>query len=247
MKGRRERKKRGRERVEKVRPIYHGQIAQTGSGGALFHLAVRPWRPWDRRDHRKSCSLPCQGRAGPHTAGAQGATLSEKEAPRKAEGTEPRGTEGWEPVGGSGWVGLDPSPVSTQPPFLAWPEPPLPLTGLLPAVEALGCCKDHWTDGRWHNVRWACVLVPWTQPGFDSPSCSPVPPQLPVPTPLLSELPQPVTGLPASPSLPGCPPFPSGAWPLCLFWKQPCPLSLSLITAQGLFSWDRTLPAPCQH
>ena len=49
MKGRRERKKRGRERVEKVRPLYHGQIAQTGSGGAPFHLAVRPWRPWDRR------------------------------------------------------------------------------------------------------------------------------------------------------------------------------------------------------
>ena len=72
MKGRRERKKRGRERVEKVRPIYHGQRAQTGHGGALFHLAVRPWRPWDRRGCRKSRSLPCWGWAGPHRAGAQG-------------------------------------------------------------------------------------------------------------------------------------------------------------------------------
>ena len=58
MKGRRQRKKRGRERVEKVRPIYRGQRAQTGHGGALFHLAVRPWRPRDHRGRRKSCSLP---------------------------------------------------------------------------------------------------------------------------------------------------------------------------------------------
>lgn len=214
MKGRRERKKRGRERVEKVRPIYHGQIAQTGSGGALFHLAVRPWRPWDRRDHRKSCSLPCQGRAGPHTAGARGATLSEKEAPRKAEGPEPRGTEGWEPVGGSGWVGLDPSPVSTQPPFLAWPKPTLPLTGLPPAVEALGCCKDPWMDGRWHSVGWACVLVPWTHslastrlpapqrlpsscphaPPLRAASACDWPPCLPLPT-RLPTIPSPVPGL----------------------------------------------------
>ena len=49
---------RGRERVEKVRPIYRGQRAQTGHGGALFHLAVRPWRPRDHRGRRKSCSLP---------------------------------------------------------------------------------------------------------------------------------------------------------------------------------------------
>ena len=48
----------GRERVEKVRPIYRGQRAQTGHGGALFHLAVRPWRPRDHRGRRKSCSLP---------------------------------------------------------------------------------------------------------------------------------------------------------------------------------------------
>ena len=48
----------GEERVEKVRPIYRGQRAQTGHGGALFHLAVRPWRPRDHRGRRKSCSLP---------------------------------------------------------------------------------------------------------------------------------------------------------------------------------------------
>ena len=64
---------RGRERVEKVRPIHHGQRAQTGHGGALLPLAVRPWRPRDHRNHRKWHLLLCQSLARPCTAGAQGA------------------------------------------------------------------------------------------------------------------------------------------------------------------------------
>lgn len=62
------------------------------------------------------------------------------------------GACGWVKVGGSG-----PQPSKQAVPLPAWPEPTLPLLGLPPAVEARGCCKDHWTDG-W-GIR---VLVPWT-------------------------------------------------------------------------------------
>lgn len=89
---------------------------------------------------------PCRGWAGPHRAGAQGAAQVRRRPPGglKAQSTEvlQAGACGWVRVGGSG-----PQPSEHTAPIPAWPEPTLPLLGLPPATEALGCCRDHWTDG----------------------------------------------------------------------------------------------------
>lgn len=81
-----------------VRPIYRGQETQTGNGGALFHVCCETLEAPRTTGTGKSCSLPCQGQAGPHRAGAQRAVR--KEAPRRA------GSPGTEVLqGGSLWVG----------------------------------------------------------------------------------------------------------------------------------------------